>query len=157
MASIILHNPASSIAMRRFSHEQTSKYGWFSHNLQSSRIFSHEQTYNILQWQYPTIIDDLPWFFPALSHDFQERDSSGATPLWLAAKGTKCPASELQSDLAAEPAGEVSDPSPRSQNKFGKSMKIHGFPKILTWWVNSTWNCKRLWDGMSVCQGMNLN
>jgi len=69
-------------------------------------------------------------FFPALSHDFQERDSSGATPLWLAAKGTKCPASELQSDLAAEPAGEVPDPSPRSQNKFGKSMKIHGFPKV---------------------------
>ena len=67
-------------------------------------------------------------FFPALSHDFQERDSSGATPLWLAAKGTKCPASELQSDLAAEPAGEVPDPSPRSQNKFGKSMKIHENP-----------------------------
>lgn len=28
--------------------------------------------------------------------DVEERDSSGATPLWLAAKGTKCPASELQ-------------------------------------------------------------
>eukprot|EP00435_Cladocopium_sp_Y103_P036589 s1814_g9.t1 len=28
--------------------------------------------------------------------DIEERDSSGATPLWLAAKGTKCPASELQ-------------------------------------------------------------
>lgn len=34
--------------------------------------------------------------------DVEERDSSGATPLWLAAKGTKCPASEPERSQCIE-------------------------------------------------------
>ena len=76
----------------RFSHEEISKYGGVSQKVTIILDFPMKK---------PTI---FLWIFPC-SHGFsmefppdfvQERDSSGATPLWLAAKGTKCPASELQ-------------------------------------------------------------
>ena len=54
-------------------------------------------------WFHPVPMHQRPYRTWERLHLAQERDSSGATPLWLAAKGAKSTASEQQRHLSGTP------------------------------------------------------